>query len=291
MSSFQESTTNHPHDHLHHHDHQNLTSENICIIGGGNWGSAIAKKIGQNLQITSPNERIIMWLYEEFIHHRPLTEIINETHENVKYLPSILLPSNIMATSNLQEAVKNKKFLFFVIPHQFLRSILIQLKEMNIIHSDTICISLMKGIEANHHTHSIKRFTTMIEEELNIHDCVALMGANVATDVAHDHFAEATIACKDVNNARQVAELLESDYFRTEITTDVSTVEWCGALKNVYAIAAGISDGMNLGPNAKAALIRQGLKEMMDFCRDFDQTGNFRVSLSHFLSPFLTCSL
>jgi glycerol-3-phosphate dehydrogenase (NAD+) len=251
--------------------------ENIAIIGGGNWGTAVAKKIGQNLlerngKENSP-EGLVMWSYEEQVNGRPLTEIINETNENVKYLPGIKLPKNVRASPDLDECLKNKKILFFVIPHQFLKGTLKQM--VGKVPSVTICVSLMKGIDSTNH--QIKRFTTIIAEELGVKHVAAVMGANVATDVAHDHFAEATVACLDRVAAQSVAELLECDSFRTEITTDVSTVEWCGALKNIYAIAAGISDGMGLGSNAKAALLRQGLKEMTEFCQEFDQSGHFEV--------------
>lgn len=215
-------------------------SENIAIIGGGNWGTAIAKKIGNNLissnSTTGKSEGLVMWLYEELVNGRSLTETINDTHENIKYLPGIFLPPNVRATSDLKECVSNRKIFLFVIPHQFLRNVIVQM--MGLVPSDAICVSLMKGIEATV-DHRLKRFTTIIEEELGIKNCAAIMGANVANDVAHDHFAEATIGCLDLEAGKVVAELLECDSFRTEITDDVSTVEWCGALKNVYAVGAG----------------------------------------------------
>lgn len=252
--------------------------EKIAIIGGGNWGTAIAKKIAQNLLDNSEKNnggQLSMWIYEELVEGRSLTDIINSTHENVKYLPGIRLPDNIRASSDLVECTSNKRILLFVIPHQFLRNVLHQIR--NIVSPETICVSLIKGVEVSPATFQIKRFTTIIEEELGVTGCVAVMGANVATDVAHDRFAEATVACGNRDNAIAVAELLECDTFRTEITYDVSSVELCGALKNVYALGAGFCDGMGLGPNAKAALLRQAMKEMTEFCKIFDQTGHFKV--------------
>jgi len=266
-----------------------MYEEKIAVIGGGNWGSAIAKKIGQNFLAKYRKEKeeegkanhhkpegLVMWLYEEYINNEKLTDIINTRHENIKYLPQIPLPDNVRASSDLIECVKDKKILLFVIPHQFLRGTIKNLQ--GVVSPDTICVSLMKGIEASTNgDHQIKRFTTIIEEELGVHNAVAIMGANVATDVAHDHFAEATIASLNRYSAIAVAELLECDSFRTEITYDVSSVEWCGALKNIYALGAGMCDGMGGGSNAKAALLRQALKEMTEFCRVFDQTGHFKV--------------
>eukprot|EP01040_Poterioochromonas_malhamensis_P012404 gene12404-13564_t len=216
-----------------------MYEENIAVIGGGNWGSAIAKKIGQNFLTKYRKEKeeegkanhhkpegLVMWLYEEYINNEKLTDIINTRHENIKYLPQIPLPDNVRASSDLIECVKDKKILLFVIPHQFLRGTIKNLQ--GVVSPDTICVSLMKGIEASTNgDHQIKRFTTIIEEELGVHNAVAIMGANVATDVAHDHFAEATIASLNRYSAIAVAELLECDSFRTEITYDVSSVEWC----------------------------------------------------------------
>eukprot|EP01034_Spumella_vulgaris_P022468 gene22468-28595_t len=103
------------------------------------------------------------------------------------------------------------------------------------------------------------------------------MGANVASDVASDAFVEATVASIDINVAKTVASLFDCPEFQTEVSTDQSTVELCGALKNIIAVGAGFCDGLKLGVSSKAALIRQGTKETALFCRMFDRTGNHKT--------------
>eukprot|EP01034_Spumella_vulgaris_P037572 gene37572-46347_t len=103
------------------------------------------------------------------------------------------------------------------------------------------------------------------------------MGANVASDVASDAFVEATVGSIDINVGKVVSALFNSPEFQTEVCTDQSTVELCGALKNIIAIGAGFCDGLGVGNSSKAALIRQGTKETALFCRLFDRTGNYKT--------------
>ena len=91
----------------------------VSLIGSGNWGSAIAKIIGRNvLQTPGFDREVRMWVFEEMIGKQRLTDIINETHENVKYLPGVKLPENVVAISNLLQAVDGATHIVFVIPHQ-----------------------------------------------------------------------------------------------------------------------------------------------------------------------------
>jgi glycerol-3-phosphate dehydrogenase (NAD+) len=163
----------------------------IAIIGGGNWGTAVARKIAHNL-LNSPNsahhtKQVTLWIYEEYINGESLVDIINTTHTNVKYLPNIILPPNIVATSNLEEACLNKSILLFVIPHQFLKNILRSMKsfmrptiEGEDINKEVICVSLIKGVEAvkaeNGIGYLFKRYTEIINEELGVKHTVAVMG-------------------------------------------------------------------------------------------------------------------
>jgi len=96
-----------------------MAKERVCILGSGNWGSAIARIVGQNTQNSSLFEETVnMWVYEETINGRKLTEIINRTHENIRYLPNIKLPENIVAVPEVLQAVEGATILVFVVPHQ-----------------------------------------------------------------------------------------------------------------------------------------------------------------------------
>lgn len=245
-------------------------SSHIAVIGSGNWGTAIARRVGMNLQdktTEAPETSVKMWVYEELVHGRRISEIINEDHENPKYLPGVRLPTNVAACTDLLETCRGARVLLFVIPHQFLSNVLEQLAGH--IPADAICVSLIKGVTA-----TLCRYSQIIQQQLGVRHIAVMMGANVASDVAQDHFAETTLACLDHSIAHQLATLFDCDTFQVEITNDVATVELLGALKNIIALGAGMCDGLGYGASTKAALIRRGLEEMNAFCKRFTTTYN-----------------
>ncbi|KAL7868929.1 hypothetical protein SRHO_G00103130 [Serrasalmus rhombeus] len=120
-----------------------MPGKRVCIVGSGNWGSAIAKIIGHNVKASNRFEPLVnMWVFEETINGRKLTEIINTDHENVKYLPGHKLPKNVIAVPDVTEAVAGADILVFVIPHQFIRKLCDQMKPH--INPRAIGISLIK---------------------------------------------------------------------------------------------------------------------------------------------------
>ncbi|XP_033324032.1 glycerol-3-phosphate dehydrogenase 1 isoform X1 [Megalopta genalis] len=236
--------------------------QRVCIIGSGNWGSAIAKIVGANASTQSIfDDCVTMYVYEEIINGRKLTEIINETHENVKYLPGHQLPPNVVAVPDLVEAAKDADILIFVIPHQFIQRICKTL--LGNIKPTAVGLSLIKGFDKKEGG-GIELISHIIARELNIPMAV-LMGANLASEVAEEMFCETTIGCKDQNIALTLRDLIQTSYFRVVVVEDVDSVECCGALKNIVACGAGFVDGLRLGDNTKAAVIRLGLMEMIKF--------------------------
>jgi len=238
----------------------------ICIIGSGNWGSAIAKVIGSN---TPKNANLFdpivnMYVYEENVDGRKLTDIINKDHVNVKYLPGITLPDNVVAVPDIVEAGKNADLFVVVVPHQFIQSTCEPLKGK--VKQGAFAISLVKGfIHTNDEVELVSRKVTQI---LGV-DCAVLMGANLANEVAEEKFSESTIGCRDKERGKTLRTLIQTDYFRVTVVDDVETVEVCGALKNIVACGAGFVDGMGLGDNTKAAIIRIGLMEMIKYAKTF----------------------
>ncbi|KAK9243052.1 NAD-dependent glycerol-3-phosphate dehydrogenase N-terminus-domain-containing protein [Lipomyces tetrasporus] len=243
----------------------------VSVIGSGNWGSAIAKIVAEN---TAENSEIFdtdvrMWVFEELVGGKKLTEIINTQHENVKYLPGIKLPSNVVAVPDLLDAVKDADLLVFNVPHQFLPRICSQLKGK--VPPTVRAVSCIKGVEVS--GDGITIIANYISKELGIY-CGALSGANLAPEVAQEKFSETTIAYKvpdpnDTLDARVVRALFHRPYFHVNVVDDVAGVSLCGALKNIVALASGFVDGMEWGDNAKAAIIRRGLLEMTKFGREF----------------------
>lgn len=242
-----------------------MTKLTVCIVGSGNWGSAIAKIVGQNVveQSDKFNERVNMYMYEENFEGRKLTEVVNERHENVKYLPGIKLPENVVAMPDCVEACKGADILIFVMPHQFVRGTCKLIQEH--VKDTALAVSLIKGFDkAPDGKVGIAMISNYIEDILGI-DCCVLMGANLAPEVAQEQFCEATIGCKNEKQGLLLKTLFEKPYFRCSICLDIETIEMCGALKNVVGIGAGIVDGMGLGHNTKAAVLRLGLMEMVKF--------------------------
>lgn len=206
-----------------------------------------------------------MWVYEEMIEGQKLTEIINTKHENVKYLPGIKLPENIIAVPDLLEATNDADILVFVVPHQFVNGLCDQLKGH--VKKSAFAISLIKGVDASHG--GMKLVSSCIYERLDGIDVSVLMGANIAGEVAQEMFCEATIGCRNEEYGRVFYELFHTNYFRITVTKDASTVEICGALKNIIAVGAGFCDGLEYGSNTKAAVIRIGMQEMLKFSKTF----------------------
>ncbi|XP_078390544.1 glycerol-3-phosphate dehydrogenase [NAD(+)], cytoplasmic-like [Cetorhinus maximus] len=235
----------------------------VCIIGSGNWGSVIGKIVGENAAKSKTfDSTVSMWVFEEMVNGRKLTEIINTDHENVKYLPGYKLPANVVAVPELLDAASDADILVFVVPHQFIRRTCDELKGH--IKPSSIGVSLIKGIDVG--LDGLKLISDIIRETLGIEVSV-LMGANLASEVAAEKFCESTIGATNIAHGKVLKELLQTQNFRIRVVEEADTVEICGALKNVVAVGAGFSDGLGYGDNTKAAVIRLGLMEMIAFAR------------------------
>ncbi|KAF4072608.1 hypothetical protein AMELA_G00265000 [Ameiurus melas] len=245
------------------------TPKKVCIVGSGNWGSAIAKLVGLNAgQNSKFDSKVRMWVFEEMVDGRKLTEIINTEHENVKYLPGHKLPENVVAVADLAEAVSAADILLFVIPHQFISRVCDTVRGK--IKQDALGLSLIKGLDEG--PDGLKLISAVIREKLGISVSV-LMGANIANEVADEKFCETTIGSKDKAHGALLKELMQTDHFRVTVVEEADVVEICGALKNIVAVGAGFCDGLGFGDNTKAAVIRLGLMEMIAFARLFCSAG------------------
>ncbi|KAK6344092.1 glycerol-3-phosphate dehydrogenase [Orbilia brochopaga] len=261
----------------------------VAIIGSGNWGSAIAKILAENTTANSDlfEPEVRMWVFEEdyqlpsdhaaydpsrHSHPTKLSALINELHENVKYLPGIPLPPNIVADPSILSAVKDASLLIFNVPHQFVSKICDQIDGKILPYARAI--SCIKGVDVS--PAGISLFSDVIGRKLSIY-CGALSGANIANEVAQEKFCETTIAYDPPGTLTPVPEefpvvnhalwkaLFHRPYFHVSMIHDVAGTSLGGALKNVIAIGAGFMDGMGWGDNAKAAIMRIGILEMRKF--------------------------
>lgn len=205
-----------------------------------------------------------MWVFEEILPTgEKLSQVINRTNENVKYLPGIKLGKNVVANPDLESAVKDANLLVFVTPHQFMEGICKRL--VGKIRADAEAISLIKGMEVKREGPCM--ISSLISEQLGINCCV-LMGANIANEIAVEKFSEATVGYrKNKEIADKWVQLFNTSYFAVTAVQDVEGVELCGTLKNVVALAAGFVDGLEMGNNTKAAIMRVGLREMKAFSK------------------------
>jgi len=239
----------------------------VAIIGSGNWGSAIAKVVGLNTQKAYFfQDEVPMYVYEEMFEGRKLHDIINERHENPKYLPGIALPRNIKADSDILRVVQGAHVLVFVMPHQFIRPLCEQIQGH--VLPGAKGISLVKGFDVE--GGQINLMSEFVKKTLGI-ECSSLSGANVAEGVAAEQFSETTIGYHqdDYESAQLFQSLFDTPWFRVNAVPDVAGVEICGALKNIIALAAGFVDGLGYGSNTKAAILRIGLYEMRKFAGMF----------------------
>ncbi|MEE6509169.1 hypothetical protein FKM82_024641 [Ascaphus truei] len=199
----------------------------VCIVGSGNWGSAIAKNVGENAAGLPQFDSVVkMWVFEEVVSGRKLTEIINSEHENVKYLPGHKLPTNVVAVPDLLEAAAGADILIFVVPHQFIGKLCEQLKSN--MKKEAFGVSLIKGVDEG--PDGLRLISDIIREKLGIQMSV-LMGANIANEVADGKFCETTIGCKNKVHGQILKELFQTRNFRITVVEEADTVELCGALK------------------------------------------------------------
>ncbi|KAJ2356719.1 glycerol-3-phosphate dehydrogenase, partial [Coemansia sp. RSA 2618] len=176
---------------------------------------------------------------------------------NVKYLPGHKLPANVVAVPDAMEAVKDATHIVVVIPHQFIQHLLDTIRGH--LHPSARAISLIKGIGIS--SQGMTTMTQIIHRTLAI-PVASLSGANIANEIAEEKYCETTIGCSEPDEAIVWRSLFNTPYFQVNCVSDVVGVEFCGALKNVVAVGAGFIDGMGLGNNTKAAIIRIGFMEM-----------------------------
>jgi len=275
----------------------------VAVVGSGNWGTTIAKVVAENTKENNDvfEEEVQMWVFEEeyqlpksskhyaansALASKPqkLTKLINELHENVKYLPGIPLPHNLVAQPDIAEAVKDASILIFNLPHQFIAKTCEQLQGKHLPFARGI--SCIKGVAVSAER-GCELFSDTIGEKLGIY-CGALSGANIATEVGLEKWSETTVAYApqvDVTKSGKklvplpaeyppldhdnIRKLFHRAYFHVRMVDDVAGVSLGGALKNVVALAAGWVDGLGWGDNAKAAVMRVGIMEEVRFGKRF----------------------
>ena len=220
----------------------------IAVIGAGSWGTALANLLAKK------GLEVILWAYE-----RELVERLQATWVNDLYLPEIKLDGRLQFTGELAAAVTGRQVVVLVSPSQVMRRVVEQLRPS--LERDCLLVSAAKGIEND----TLLLMSEVLEQVLGgalASRCAYLSGPSFAREVAAELPTAVAIAADEGEVARSAQELFHTDYFRVYTNPDVVGTELGGALKNVIALAAGVSDGLGFGHNARAGLITRGLVEM-----------------------------
>lgn len=216
----------------------------IAVIGAGSWGTTLA------VLLANKGHNVSLWVYE-----KDLCEDIKRTRINAIYLPGFTIPDSIKISHKIEDVVDKAKYILNVVPTQYTRNVFEDV--LPYMSKDALIISASKGIERG-----TLLTVSGILKELSGYDVAVLSGPSFAKEVIKKLPTAVTIAVKNKETGLLLQEIFNTDYFRVYTHDDVLGVELGGALKNIIAIASGISDALGLGFNARAALITRGLAEM-----------------------------
>lgn len=217
-----------------------------AILGTGSWGTALACLLAKKLDEVCMIGR-----------NQKTVDEINKHHTNHHYIPEETLPTNIIATTDFDKA-KDYPLILFVVPTSATDATALRLAQTG-IPKDTVLVSCAKGIAAD----TGQRMSELIHAHLPDNPLAALSGPNHAEEVSRTLATCAVIGSVDHSLAEQLQDIFTTNYFRCYTSDDVAGIELGGAMKNVFAVAAGIADGLGLGDNAIAALVTRGLAEMI----------------------------
>ncbi len=221
---------------------------NICVLGAGSWGTALA------ILLASNHHAVTLWSRREDHCQNLILK-----RENEDYLPGIKLPKDLTITSDIEKAVSGKKILIFVVPSHGVRAMSEKIKPY--INESMLILNAAKGLEAD----TLKTMRQVIAEVLfqgEDKQLATLSGPNHAEEVGKSIPSATVVASKNRKIAEELQRILINARFRVYTNPDVIGVEMGGALKNVMALGSGISDGLGFGDNTKAAFMTRGLYEI-----------------------------
>lgn len=225
-----------------------VLKKNVTVIGAGSWGTALASVLADN------GHHVTIWVRDP-----KLADQINTKHVNEKYLPDVELSTHIVASTDLESAVTGKPIVLLAVPSHAMRQICRQL--VPFLDPEVLLIHATKGFELE----SLKRMSEVIMEEVPVaisSRLAVLSGPSHAEEVVLRQPTTVVIASESGESMLRSQDLLMNANFRVYTNPDLVGAEIAGALKNIIALGAGMSDGLGYGDNAKAALLTRGLAEI-----------------------------
>lgn len=222
-----------------------VRTRSVSIIGDGGWGTTLA------ILLSGKGHKVTLWgAFPEY------AQLVKAKRVNTKFLPGIKIPQEVDITSSLNEAIEAKDIIVLAVPSQYMRSVLTRLTPYKL--SGKVFVSVTKGIENK----TLKRMSEIEYELLGKVEICVLSGPSIAHEVAQGSPTTLVASSDNLALAKDIQDVFITDHFRVYANSDIVGVELGGSLKNIIAIAAGISDSLGFGTNAKAALLTRGLVEM-----------------------------
>ena len=249
-----------------------MNRKNISVLGGGSWGTVLAYLASLN------GNQVNLWMRDN-----DLAETINNTRINKRYLPNLDLGKNITATSQI-ENIKESDLIIFCVPSDAFRDV--SLLASSFINENTFLVTATKGVEKD----DFSLMSKILEEYYSKNLIGILSGPNLAEEIANHHLSGTVIASKHKILRDEVIQNLSTDFFRIYENDDPYGVEMGGALKNIYAIACGIADGLNSGENTIGMIMTRGLGEMSRLATDLGANPQTFLGLSGVGDLITTCA-
>ncbi|WP_304525955.1 NAD(P)H-dependent glycerol-3-phosphate dehydrogenase [Halomonas sp. I5-271120] len=245
----------------------------VAVLGGGSFGTALASIAADN------GARVHQWMRDA-----SLANEINRDHRNSHYLPDYAINPAVTAATDMREVLIGAELVLAAIPSQAFRSVVRQARPW--LSSEQILVSTTKGIQAE----GFKLMSQILEEETGFPHIGVISGPNLASEVADKQLTATVIASDDPLTRTRVQSVLGCDYFRVYASNDRFGVELGGALKNIYAIAAGMAAALGMGENTRSMLMTRALAEMSRFAVHLGANPMTFLGLSGVGDLIVTCS-
>ena len=245
----------------------------VAVLGGGSFGTAMANMIAAN------GHAVTLWM-------RDAEAVANTTasRRNSRYLPDYALEESLQISADLATAVSSAEVVFFAVPSKSLRQLASDVAPL--VADRAGLVSMAKGVEAD----SFLLPSQIIEQELPNHDIAVISGPNLAAEICQRQITATVVASDSASLCAQIQELIASDYFRVYANSDRFGVELAGALKNIYAIVAGVVAAMGMGQNSRAVMLTRSLAEMSRFAVQLGADPMTFLGLSGVGDLYVTCS-
>jgi len=217
----------------------------VSVIGAGSWGTALSVVLSEN------GHNVTIWSIDQ-----NEIDMLQTYHEHKDKLPQVMLPEDMIFTTDLKQACHKKALIVMAVPSVYIRSTAVLMSPY--VEKDQVIVNVAKGIEED----SLMTLSDIIEQEIPQATVAVMSGPSHAEEVARKIPTTCVVGAKKKETAEFVQNLFMNNVFRVYTSPDVLGIELGGALKNVVALAAGMADGLGYGDNTKAALITRGISEI-----------------------------